>query len=87
MSEARPSPVLGYLLLTLAFVAAAGALFFGYYGVQLVYLAATFEGEGSLGHVGMYIAAIVFPFIALIAAAVAWISWKAGKRRLNTYTK
>lgn len=60
MREAQPLPVFGYLLLTLSFVAAAVALFFGYYGVQLGYLAVTFEGEGSLGHVGMYIAAILF---------------------------
>jgi hypothetical protein len=81
MSETQPLPVLGYLLLTLSVAAAAVALFFGYYGVQLVYLALTFKGEGSLGRVGMYIAAILFPFIALIAAAIAQLSYKAGKRR------
>jgi hypothetical protein len=81
MSVTQPSRVLGYVLLIISLVATAIALFFGYYGVQLVYLALTFKGEGSLGHVGMYIAAILFPFIALIAAGVAWVSWKAGKRR------
>jgi hypothetical protein len=60
MREAQPLPVFGYLLLIVSAVAAVAALFFGYYGVQLVYLATTFEGEGSLGHVGMYIAAILF---------------------------
>jgi hypothetical protein len=41
----------------LAAVFALVTAFFTFYGVLLVYTALTFEGEGSLGHVGMYIAA------------------------------
>ncbi len=50
--------------MVLSFVCAGAALFFGYYGARLLYVAVTFDGEGSLGHVGMYIAAGLFPFLA-----------------------
>ena len=91
---AQPSRAPAYLFLFFALIASAVALFFLYYGAKLVYLVAIFGSEASLGQ-GMSIvlgvfsyltvvtAAVLFPFIALFASAVAWFSWKAGKRRLK----
>lgn len=64
----------------IAVVCASIAWFFGYFGTLLVYTALTFEGEGSLGHVGMYIAAGLFPFLALIFAAFTFLAWRAAYR-------
>ena len=83
MSTSGGARLLGYLLGGLAVIAAAATLFFGYFGVQLVYTAATFRGEGSLGHVGMYIAAVVYPVMALICGSVAWFTGRAARRRLR----
>lgn len=70
------------VLLTLVSVAAAAAtLFFGYYGIRLVHFALTYRGEGSLGHVGAYIAAGLFPLLALVCGAVAWSAGRAARRR------
>jgi hypothetical protein len=77
--------LLGYLLGVIAMIAGAAALFFGYFGVQLVYAAATFRGEGSLGHVGMYIAAVVYPIMAVICGSVAWFAGRAARRRLRAH--
>jgi hypothetical protein len=67
-------------MFVLAALLGAAALFFGYYGARLILAAATFEGEGSLGHVGMYIAAVLFPFLALVAAGLAIIAARTGRR-------
>jgi hypothetical protein len=83
MSTSEGARLLGYLLGGLAVIAGAATLFFGYFGVQLVYGVATFRGEGSLGHVGMYIAAVVYPVMALICGSVAWFAGRAARRRLR----
>jgi hypothetical protein len=59
---------------------ATATLFFAYYGALLLYTAFTFEGEGSLGHVGMYIAAGLFPFLALVFAAFTYLAWRSTNR-------
>jgi hypothetical protein len=64
----------------IAVVCASVTMFFGYFGAILVYTALTFDGEGSLGHVGMYIAAGLFPFLALIFAAFTFLAWRAAYR-------
>ena len=61
---------------------AIATLFFGYYGALLVHLAITFEGEGSLGHVGMYMGAVIFPFLALLCGAFTYLAWRTARRRL-----
>lgn len=61
---------------TLAVTLACATLFFAYYGVMLVHTAITFDGEGSLGHVGMYIAAGLFPALALICGALTYLAWR-----------
>jgi hypothetical protein len=87
--EARGS---GYVLVIFAVVAAAAALFFGYVGAKLIYLAASFgkdvpleEGAtmvfGLLSYVSVVTAAVLFPFIAIAAAAIAWLCWKTGMSR------
>lgn len=65
----------------LAAVCGAVTLFFAYYGSRLLYLAATFDGEGSLGHVGMYLGAGLFPFLALVFGALTYLAWRAARRR------
>lgn len=54
--------------------------FFTYYGVRLVHVAITFEGEGSLGHVGMYVAALLFPLLALMFGGFTLLAWRRSKR-------
>jgi hypothetical protein len=89
-----PSRTLGYVFVFLSLAASAIALFFGYYGAKLVYLAAIFGGQGSLGqgisivlgvlsYISVVTAAVLFPFVTVAAAAIAWLCWKASKRRLN----
>lgn len=83
----------GYVLVFLALVAAALALFFGFLGAQLVYLAVMFGKDvpleqgatmifGLLSYISIVTAAVLFPFIALAAAAVSWLFWKIGTSRL-----
>jgi hypothetical protein len=92
---AQPSRVLGYGLLFLAFIASVIALFFGYYGAKLVYLAAIFGSESSLGegmsivlgvfsYLSVITAAALFPIIAVVAAAIALVCWNGAKRHLKT---
>jgi hypothetical protein len=50
--------------------------FFTFFGVQLIYTALTFTGEGSLGHVGMYIAAVVYPLLAILFAGLTFLAWR-----------
>jgi len=64
---------------TIAVVCAVPTAFFTYFGVQLVYTALTFEGEGSLGHVGMYIAAVLFPFLALVFGGFTLLAWRRSR--------
>jgi hypothetical protein len=65
----------------IAAVCAIPTAFFTYFGVQLVYTAVTFEGEGSLGHVGMYIAALLFPFLALVFGSLTLLAWRRSQVR------
>lgn len=53
--------------------------FFVFYGVQLMHAAITFDGEGSLGHVGMYIGAILFPLLALLFGGCTMIAWRKSR--------
>ena len=68
-------------LLLVAIVSGCATLFFAYFGVRLVYHALTFEGEGSLGHVGMYVAAGLYPLLAFVFGSLTYISWGAFQRR------
>lgn len=65
---------------SLTLICGGATLFFAYYGTLLLYTAFTFEGEGSLGHVGMYIAAGLFPFLALVFAAFTHLAWRSTRR-------
>lgn len=59
----------------------AGAfVFFAYFGAQLLWFAATYRGEGSLGHVGMYIGAVLFPLLALLFGGLTWLGIRAWQR-------
>jgi uncharacterized membrane protein len=74
------------LTASIAAVAAFSAVvtvFFGFYGIRLVYFALTYDGPGSLGHVGMYIAAGLFPVIALVAGFISLKAWRVASRRLE----
>lgn len=73
-------------LITLFSVAATSAMatiFFAYFGVRIVHAVVTFEGEGSLGHVGMYIAAGLYPLLALLFGWIAMAAWRAFRQRLD----
>jgi hypothetical protein len=83
-----------YVLVFLALIAAVVAVFFGFIGARLVYLALTFGRDvpmeqgatmvfGLLSYISVVTAAIVFPFIALASAAIAWLCWKTGTSRLT----
>jgi hypothetical protein len=63
-----------------AVVFALVTAFFTFFGVLLVYTALTFEGEGSLGHVGMYIAIVLYPLLALFFAGFAFLAWRKAFR-------
>lgn len=54
--------------------------FFTFFGVQLIYAALTFTGEGSLGHVGMYIAAVLYPLLAILFAGLTFLAWRKAFR-------
>lgn len=54
--------------------------FFTWFGVRLVHAALTFDGEGSLGHVGMFIAAGLYPLLALFFAGCTFLAWRALRR-------
>lgn len=73
----------GYLFGAIALVFGVATLFFTYFGVQLIYVSLTYQGEGSLGHVGMYIAAFLYPVMAVICGGIAWSAWKAARGRLR----
>lgn len=65
---------------SIAALSAPVTLFFAYYGVRLIHAALTFTGEGSLGHVGMYIAAGLFPVLAIIFGSLTYFAWRAARR-------
>ena len=94
MPVAQSSRAFGYFLVAIALIASAIALFFGYYGTKLVYLAVRFGSGGTLGHgaeiilgilsyLSVVTAAVLFPLIAVVAGAVALLCWTAALRRLN----
>ena len=64
----------------------AATLFFSFFGVRLIHHALTFSGPGSLGHVGMFIAAFVYPLLAILFGFLTWQSWRAARRRRVTAT-
>jgi hypothetical protein len=61
---------------SLMLLCALATAFFGYFGVRLVFAALTFDGEGSLGHVGMFIAAGLFPLLALFCGGCTYLAWR-----------
>jgi hypothetical protein len=82
------------LLIVLALIAAAAALFFGFMGARLIYLAASFGNDvplergapmvfGLLSYLSVVTAAVLFPFISLAAAAIALLCWKTGTARAS----
>jgi hypothetical protein len=68
------------VLTLIAIVGWLGCVFFGYFGVRLVHEALTYEGEGSLGHVGMYIAAGLYPVLALLSGGIGYLAGRARRR-------
>ncbi|HUF22736.1 MAG TPA: hypothetical protein VMN81_01320 [Vicinamibacterales bacterium] len=64
----------------LALICAVPAAFFTYFGILLIYTALTFDGEGSLGHVGMYIAAGLFPLLAILFGGFTYLAWRTAHR-------
>lgn len=75
--------VVSVVLLIIAIVSGGATLFFAYFGTLLIYRSVTFEGEGSLGHVGMYIAAALFPVLAFFFGGVTLIAWRNYRRRTS----
>lgn len=75
--------VITIVFFVISAVFAIATLFFGYYGTRLVHLAITFDGEGSLGHVGMYLGAVLFPFLALLCGAFTYLAWRTARRRTS----
>jgi hypothetical protein len=67
----------------LAVIFGAATLFFVYFGVRIVYTAMTFEGEGSLGTVGLYIAAGLYPVLGVICGSMAYFAGRSARRRLR----
>ena len=73
----------GYVFGAVALAFGLATLFFAFFGVQLIYVAFTYDGEGSLGHVGMYIAAVLYPVMAVICGGITWSARGAARRRLR----
>ena len=73
----------GHILAAVALIFGAATLFFTWFGVQIVYAAVTFDGEGSLGTVGLYIAAVLYPLLAVISGGITWSARRAALRRLR----
>ena len=57
--------------------------FFTYFGARLVHAVVTFQGEGSLGHVGMVIAAGVYPLLAVFFAGCTYLAWRTMRRSIG----
>lgn len=68
----------------LALLCAIPALFFTVYGVLLIYAVITFDGEGSLGTVGLYIAALLYPLLAFFFTGCTVIAWRRSRRLQGT---
>jgi hypothetical protein len=64
--------VFGFLFIACA----AATAFFAFFGLRLVHAVLTFEGEGSLGHVGMYIAAGLYPLLAFFFGGCTYLAWR-----------
>ena len=62
---------------TLALLCGIATAFFTFFGVRIVHAVLTFEGEGSLGHVGMYVAAGLFPLLAFFFAGCTYLAWRS----------
>lgn len=82
------------ILIVLALMAAAAALFFGFTAARLIYIAASFGNDvplergvpmvfGLLSYLSIVTAAVLFPFLSLGAAAIAWLCWKTGSARAS----
>lgn len=83
------SRALASLLILVALAATAIALFFGYHGARLAYIAAMFGGQtplsqgmdialGLFSYITVLTAAVLFPLIAIVAALIAWLCWGVG---------
>ncbi len=65
---------------SLALACALATAFFTFFGVRLVYAVLTFDGEGSLGHVGMFIAAGLYPLLAFFFGSCTYFAWRMLRR-------
>lgn len=72
--------ILTLLFGALMLLCGVATVFFVYFGVQLVYAALTFHGDGSLGHVGMFIAAGLYPLLGLFFAGCTYLAWRRVRR-------
>lgn len=63
-----------------AVACALATAFFAYFGAQIVYAALTFEGEGSLGHVGLFIGAGLYPLLAFFFGACTYLAWRKARK-------
>lgn len=68
--------ILTLLFGALMLLCGVATAFFVYFGVRLVYAALTFHGDGSLGHVGMFIAAGLYPLLGLFFAGCTYLAWR-----------
>jgi hypothetical protein len=73
----------GWLFGALTLLCGIVTAFFAYFGARLVFFAITFEGEGSLGHVGMYIAAGLYPLLAFFFGGCTYLAWRRLRRPLE----
>jgi hypothetical protein len=65
---------------SIAILCAGPTLFFSYYGARAAYMALTFQGEGSLGNVGVAIAAVLFPWLAILFGGFTFLAWQSARR-------
>lgn len=71
-------------LLSVAVVTAGATLFFAFFGVQLVYHALLpVEGETSVGQVLVRVGAVLYPLLGLVSGRIAFVSWRAFRRRVR----
>ena len=70
-------------LIAVAIVTAGATLFFAYFGVQLVYHALTADGEDPVGHIYVQVGAILYPLLGLVSGRIAFVSWRAFRRRVR----
>ena len=60
----------------IAAACAVATAFFAIFGVRIVYEVLTYDGEGSLGHVGLYIGAGLYPLLALFFGGCTYLAWR-----------